>query len=325
MKPTITSFFLLLGVFCFGNAFGQNEGAPRDTIHFHGSDHFALYILSADYHKLTGEDQVEIMLVDFQNRLKEIQGKIPASSAYKIDYQYQSKIEILKSNKIANFSISSEKGITEDFLNEAIITDLNSRYQVNIVFNELEALLNVDFKSLMAEVISELPEKDRYLRYLEYQPENQSNKAKLIQNRPSGYLDMLSLQAGVGANVYRSKFLTDFTGELSLQLNQKGILRNQFYVSNNLMFSFAEDNSAVINNFTNIGYRRNLSNQRDKPNWLGIELGTVTKRSGDIFQSNTMRLGMNWQAGKHITLSPQMYFNGFFKQVSPGFRIGIGL
>lgn len=152
-----------------------------------------------------------------------------------------------------------------------------------------------------------------------------SNKAKLIQNRPSGYLDMLSLQAGVGANVYRSKFLTDITGELSLQLNQKGILRNQFYVSNNLMFSFNESNSAVINNFTNLGFRRNFSNVKDKPNWLGIEFGTVTKRSGDVFQPNTMRFGFNWQAGKHITVAPQMYFDGFFKIVSPGFRIGIGL
>jgi len=80
-----------------------------------------------------------------------------------------------------------------------------------------------------------------------------------------------------------------------------------------------------INNFTNIGYRKNLSNQKEKPNWLGVEFGTLTKRSGDIFVPNTMRMGMNWQVGKNITVAPQLYFNGFFKQVSPGFRIGIGL
>jgi hypothetical protein len=250
---------------------------------------------------------------------------VPLSSSYTIEYQYNNKIEILKSDRIASFTILESKSLTQDFQNQAIIKDPSSKYHVNIGFDDLETLTNADFNQIIGEIIAELPGKDRYLRYLEYQPEGTTNKAKLIQNRPSGYLDMLSLQAGVGANVYRSKFLTDITGELSLQLNQKGILRNQIYVSNNLIFSFNESNSAVINNFTNVGYRRNFSNQRDKPNWLGVEFGTLTKRSGDIFQPNTMRFGFNWKAGKHITVAPQMYFDGFFKNVSPGFRIGIGL
>lgn len=325
MKPTFQLLLILLCLFNFGTVFAQNGVAPRDTIHYHGTKDMEMYILSADYHKLTKDEHLQSMLIDFQSRLKEIKDKVPTSSSYIIEYDYQTKIEVIESNKIASFSISEGKGVAEDFRNQAIITDTNSRYQVNIGFNELEKVLMMDFNKVIGEIITDLPEKDRYLRYLEYKNDNQTNKAKLILNRPSGYLDMLSLQAGVGANVYRSKFLTDITGEISLQLNKKGILKNQFYVSNNLIFSFDESNSAVINNFTNIGYRRNLSNERGKPNWLGIEIGTVTKRSGDIFQSNTMRLGMNWQVGKHITVSPQMYFNGFFKQVSPGFRIGIGL
>jgi hypothetical protein len=71
--------------------------------------------------------------------------------------------------------------------------------------------------------------------------------------------------------------------------------------------------------------RRNFSTVRDNPNWLGLEIGTLTKRSGDLFQPNTRRLGVNWGVAKHITVSPQIYWNGAFKQVSPGFRIGIGL
>jgi len=296
MKPTFQFMLIMLCLFNFGVVFAQNEKAPRDTIHFQSKEKLEIYILAPDYHNLTKDEKLQTILLDFQSRLKEIRDKIPTASAYTIEYNYLEKMEVLQSTKIAGFTISDEKAIIRDFQNQVIITDPNSNYQVNIGFDELDVLLGEDF-----------------------------NKLKLTQNRPSGYLDMLSLQAGVGANVYRSKFLTDITGEISLQLNQKGILRNQFYLSNNLMFSFDESNSAVINNFTNIGYRRNLSNERGKPNWLGIEIGTVTKRSGDIFQSNTMRLGMNWQVGKHITVSPQMYFNGFFKQVSPGLRIGIGL
>jgi hypothetical protein len=325
MKISLRILLTLLCLLSFQSVFAQRPGGPQDTIYYHGNENLNFYILSSDYHKLTKDDQLQNILLDFQNRLKEIRGKIPASSSYKIEYHYNNKIEILQSDRIASFTISKGKSLKQDFQNQALITDLGSRYHVNIGFNDLETLVNADFNQIIGEIIADLPVKDRYLRYLEYQPEATTNKAKLIQNRPSGYLDMLSLQAGVGANVYRSKFLTDITGELSLQLNQKGILRNQIYVSNNLMFSFKESNSALINNFTNIGYRINFSNQRDKPNWLGVEFGTLTKRSGDIFQPNTMRFGFNWKAAKHITVAPQMYFDGFFKNVSPGIRIGIGL
>ena len=322
-----TTTHLLMAILCLSHlsfAFAQTAESPRDTVFYHGTESLNMLILAKDYDLLRKDAQLSTLLADFQSRLKEIQGNIP-NSPYVIEYKHQKQLDILQSNKIKSYSISSETGLTENFLNQAIITDPNSSYQVTIGFNDIAALLNTDIASVLAEIVTALPEKDRYLRYLEYRPDIQSGKAKLTENRPSGYLDMLSLQAGVGANVYRSKFLTDITGEIGLQLNQKGILRNQFYVSNNLLFSFDAENMGKINNFTNIGYRRNLSNQKDKPNWLGVEFGALTKRSGDIFVPNTMRMGMNWQVGKNITVAPQLYFNGFFKQVSPGFRIGIGL
>src|SRR5690606_21049747 len=208
---------------------------------------------------------------------------------------------------------------------KARILEPSGRYEIVVGFNDIIDLTTVDFNSIFTAIIGGLPAKHRFLRYLEFQADNQSGKIVLSENRHMGYFDMLSLQAGVGANVYRGRFLTDISGEIGVQLNYKGILKNQYYVSNNLMFFFGAENSAVINNFTNIGYRRNFSNQKDKPNWLGIEIGALTKRRGDIFKPNTIRLGVNWQAGKHITAEPQLYFNGFFQQVSPGIRLGIGL
>ena len=324
MKTTI---HFILATFCLINSsltMAQTVITPRDTVFYKGTESMNMLILTKDYHNLTKDNQLQLILTDFQSRLKEIEGIVP-DQAYSIEYKFQEKLDILLSNKFKSFTISEENGIAENFQNQAIIKDPNNNYQVTIDFNDIERLINIDFSTLLSEIISELPEKDRYLRYLELQTDIQSRKVKLTENRPSGYLDMLSLQAGVGANVYRSKFLTDITGEIGLHLNHKGILRNQFYVSNNLMFSFDAENAAIINNFTSIGYRRNLSNERDKPNWLGVEFGTVTKRSGDIFQPNTMRLGVNWNVGKHISISPQLYFNGLFQQVSPGFRIGLGL
>lgn len=324
MKTTIQLILTIFYLLNFSTVFAQSAKIQRDTVFYKGTEHMNMLILATDYHNLTKENHIQVILNDFQIRLKEIAGSMP-ENAYIIEYRHQEQLDILPSDKIKSYSLPEGKGMTENFQNKVIITDPNSSYLVNISFNDVRELINMDFATVLTEIIGELPEKDRYLRYLEFQPDIQSGKVKLTENRPSGYLDMLSLQAGVGANVYRSKFMTDITGEISLQLNHKGILRNQFYVSNNLMFAFDAENAAIINNFTSIGYRRNLSNDKDKPNWLGVEFGTVTKRSGDIFQPNTMRLGVNWNVGKHISISPQLYFNGLFQQVSPGFRIGIGL
>ncbi|WP_373493728.1 hypothetical protein [Aquiflexum sp.] len=322
-----TTMHLILTAFCLfyiNTVFAQSTKIPRDTVFFKGTEHMNMLILTTDYHNLTKENRLQLILNDFHDRLIQIKGSIP-ENPYIIEYRYQEQLDILQSDKIKSYSLSEGKGLTENFRNQAIITDSNSSYLVNIGFNDVRVLINTDLTAMLSEIIGELPEKDRHLKYLEFRPDNQSGKVKLMENRSSGYLDMLSLQAGIGANVYRSRFLTDITGEIGLQLNHKGILRNQFYVSNNLMFAFDAENAAIINNFTSIGYRRNLSNEREKPNWLGVEFGTVTKRSGDIFQANTMRLGVNWNVGKYISISPQLYFNGFFQQVSPGFRIGIGL
>jgi hypothetical protein len=324
MKPFIQLILVFLCLFTLSTTFAQKEKIPRDTIYYQGTEKLNMLVLSKDYHFLIKDDQVQNILNDFQSRLKEIQENIP-SEAYKIHYQYKKQIEILKSDKIKSFSLSDGKGLKANFQNRAILTDPSNNYQVDLEFDDIEEVLKADLRGILSAIVDELPDKDRHLRFLEYQIEPETNNTKLMQNRNTGNWDMLSLQAGVGANAYRNKFMTDLSGEIGLHLNHKGILRNQYYVSNNLMFSFDAENRAVINNFTNVGYRRNFSNQKDKSNWLGIELGTLTKQSGDIFKPNTMRLGINWEAGKHITVSPQLYFNGFFQQVSPGFRIGIGL
>jgi hypothetical protein len=319
MKPII---FLLTLITCFIHSatYAQDADMPRDSINW-GTEKMEMLIQVKDYHHLTKGDQVLSLLQEFQSRIGEIQPSLP-TTPYHIRYLSQKQIEVKHSPVIRSFSISEDKGMTTDFKHRAILIDAKSNTQIDLAFDEISEIVETDFSQVMTGITANLPIQDRHLRYLEYRPD-ETNQIALTKNKPTGNLDMLSLMAGVGANVYQNQFLTDFTGEIGLQLNHKGILRNQFYVSNNLIFSF--DPSSTINNFTNIGYRRNFSHQKDKPNWLGVELGTLTKRSGELFQPNTMRLGMNWNAGKGIIVSPQLYFNGFFQQVSPGLRIGIGL
>jgi hypothetical protein len=320
---TYTKWITLALAFLLSQAgFAQTSAMPRDTISYKSTDTFELMIVVDDYHLLKNVNDLPEIFEGFQKRLTEIQPYL--TDEHLIEYYYPNKIDLVKESYTRSFESGADGKLAEKYRHEARIFDPLGKYHVLLKFNDVSEISQVNFSSLMKELVAGLPEKQRFLRYLEYGTDQGTGKLKLQDNRPSGVIDMLSLQAGVGANVYRNKFLTDISGEISLQLSQKGILRNQFYVSNNLMFAFNAENTSIINNFTNIGYRRNLSNNVNSPNWLGVELGTLTKRNGDIFQPNTMRLGVNWQAGKHISIAPQLYFNGFFQQVSPGIRVGIG-
>ncbi|MBD3627166.1 hypothetical protein [Cyclobacterium sp.] len=324
MKKTKYYLITMLSVLFFHTALAQDAELLRDSIHYKGDENVDLLILTRDYHKLQQNETLNKVLDAFQADLQEIQVDLPAGKPFVIDYWHREKIEIQENTRIKSYQISREQGLEEKFLNQVNIHDADSGTEVIISFNDIKELLKADLSFIGESISKELPVKHRFLRSLEYQQDTSSRGLKLTQDRFTGYMDMLSLKAGVGANVFQNRLLTDISGEIGLHLNQKGILKDQFYISNNLLFSFDVDRSLVTNNFTNIGYRRNFSNQRDKPNWLGVEFGMLTKRSGDIFKPNTLRLGVNWEIGKNISVSPQLYFNGFFKQVSPGFRVGIG-
>ncbi len=303
-------------------AFGQHGKSYADSIVYWGKEKMEMLILTKDDHQLRQKDDLKTVLREFQDRLTEIRDQLPADS-YVLNFSAGKNLDVLRSEKLKSFDVSSGQKATPKFSNQANV--LENDLQVIFHFDDIEALVQADFADILSQIIQDLPVRHRFMRHLTYTPDPQTGKINLSQNRHTGYFDMLSLQGGVGASVYRNRLLTDITAEIGLQLNHKGILRNQFYLSNNLIFGFSSENAPLINNFTNFGYRRNLSHEKGNPNWLGVEIGTLTKRSGDIFQPNAMRLGVNWNTGKHITVSPQLYWNGFFRQVSPGFRIGIGL
>ena len=97
------------------------------------------------------------------------------------------------------------------------------------------------------------------------------------------------------------------------------------YVSSNMIFDFNTESNLNINTFLNIGHRWNLDKKSEKPNMLGVELGYLIVKQGDLFGKNTFKLGVNWSPAKHISVSPQLYISDNFKTAYPGIRIGFGL
>lgn len=56
-----------------------------------------------------------------------------------------------------------------------------------------------------------------------------------------------------------------------------------------------------------------------------FSISYMTKQSGDIFNKNTFRIGLPGIQYKYLRLTPELYFNGFFKNVSPGFKLSLAL
>jgi hypothetical protein len=196
-------------------------------------------------------------------------------------------------------------------------------YSLQIQFNEFEMLLSDSLISKLKEVIDATIAIDgRFTATYNYsfQGDNLVHNKQL--DKINGQMDALSLKGGVGVNLIKSQPVIDLSAEIGYITSKKGIWKNQYYLSYNQLSHF-EDNSKInANSFINIGYRHNLSNTFRKPNWLGIELGYLAKRHGDLFEKNTFKFGINWEIGKYMSVSPQLYFSPNFGY--PALRIGFG-
>src|SRR5690606_20776567 len=188
MKTLLQTILAFIGLLPFNHAFAQNADSPKDSIFYHSTNSLDMLILTKDYHNLVKDDHLQSILYDFQSRLKEIQGTVPAI-AYTIEYQYLKQLDILESDKIKSFSITEEKGISENFRNKARILEPSGRYEIVVGFNDIIDLTTVDFNSIFTAIIGGLPAKHRFLRYLEFQADNQSGNIVLSENRHMGYFD----------------------------------------------------------------------------------------------------------------------------------------
>ena len=52
-----------------------------------------------------------------------------------------------------------------------------------------------------------------------------------------------------------------------------------------------------------------------------FSLGYLINRNGDYFEKNTFRFGAGKLSISKTTIEPSLYFNNFFKGVTPGIRI----
>jgi hypothetical protein len=54
-----------------------------------------------------------------------------------------------------------------------------------------------------------------------------------------------------------------------------------------------------------------------------MSVGYLFRNKGNVFESNTFKLGFPGLQNGKLSIEPELYFNDFFKNVSPGLRLGL--
>ncbi len=137
-------------------------------------------------------------------------------------------------------------------------------------------------------------------------------------------LDMLILEAGVGAGVIKNQWANDINFRVGFGFANKGLQRNLYYAEFKMYYDFSDtDNFFSINSFVSLGWEHNFSSNFEKEKWVGVSLGYLVDRKTDFFKENTWKLALRKRINPTVSVSPELYFNGFFNNVYPGVQIGI--
>ncbi|NCA79573.1 MAG: hypothetical protein EOM76_05220 [Sphingobacteriia bacterium] len=271
-----------------------------------------------NYNDLSGN--IEKDLKSLQSILKK-SDEIPDGISYTITYSPNKSVTVKQSAQSEKIIWKDSKQVPYKCNNQCFIRSVN--YFLLIRFEDLESITSESLIARINEVIHATDTiQGRFAATYNYTFQN----GNLVHNKQldklNGQLDAISFKGGVGASLIKNQPVVDISAEIGLFFCKKGIWKNNYYLSYNQLSSFDDNSKVNLNGFANIGYRNNLSNDIKSPNWLGLEFGYLVNRNGDLFEKNTFKFGVNWEIGKYISVSPQLYFSG--SSSYPAVRIGFG-
>lgn len=313
---------LVILCYVFLQSIGIHAQYIKDTVVIFIDNELEFLIAIDDYDHLRENDQVSSILTQFQTYMSDITNQLNPDFAELITYYPDSSISVQPREQKNIFLIEGEKLKNTGKRDKAVIKLEN--ISITLTSNDLSTIENKPLTSCYEKMLLLLPEKSRMSRKLYYQCQDEElsiieDKSKI--NYATGG-DILEINAGVSASVVKNQLVGDFSFTLGLGFNKKGVLRSKPYASINLMYDFSEGNKMNINTFLNIGHNWGLSKKIDEAALIGLELGYLISRNGDLFEENTFRFGINYVLPSGFDISPQVYMGDEFKRFYPGIRMG---
>lgn len=295
--------------------FAQLKG---DSVIVYVDNRVEIKVAVPDYNDLKTSDSIIFALKEFKRIMPEFESQLSSGSADLVKFSVSGPLTVEPGDSKIIFLNKGGKLTNTGFRDQLII--IGGKYKILITTTDLSKLEDLPLSNCFEKVIALLPEKNRSSMSLYYECIN--GNITELENK-NNTTDFIELQFGAGAGLIKSTWAADFSFGIGIGLNHKGMIRSP-YVSTNAIFDFDAENKININTFLNVGYSWNLDKKTDKPNLLGVEIGYLIVKQGDIFGENTFKFGIQWSPAKHIFVTPQLYITDNFKTVFPGIRIGFG-
>lgn len=318
MKNFNKTYALLLLLFVSIFTYGQKT--YLDSVYVQISDEMELNLSIYEYSDLW--EHMEKDLKSLQSILK-VNDDISVAGNYLMNYTPDNLLSIEPVTADKKIIWIDGTQTRYQFNNQCNIT--SEKYYLQIHFSEPDKLISDSLIFKLKEIIDTTTAiQGRFSTVYNYSFQGNTFIHNEQLDQTTRQMDMISLKGGVGLNVIKNQPVIDISAEVAFMFSKKGILKNQFYLSYNLLFDFIDSSKVNTNGFLNVGYRYNFSKSKNKPNWLGLELGYLVSDNGTLFKENTFKFGINWEVGKYISVSPQLYMSGDMKEVYPALRIGFG-
>jgi len=209
--------------------------------------------------------------------------------------------------------------------------ELNSKLAIYYnTIKQLEELQEYNFSQILKNTDNQLTKNsDWHIKaspFVAWVKIQNDNSAELLHRNSSfsANNDQLIISAGTSLENVKGNWNGSFYTKMTIQLGNKSLAKQAFSLGYEWMYDFSSGKEN-INHWVNLGYQRNFSKDPDNGNWYGLNLGYLVKRNGDLFEKDSFRLGIEKKINKNMSVVPQIYFNNFFKDAYPGFKIKIHL
>lgn len=196
---------------------------------------------------------------------------------------------------------------------------------LNDIRKHLNGTINTTVKDITKEYVDDDMKRDRntavQANYFPYE-----NKKPYNSNWPSIYIDLPYLEAGMQS--FGHSFVPSAGVGINFSYKHNKITDRLTFLWEPL-FLFEKNNTGKLNQFRNdfvsVKWQRITENTGGLQFMPTLSFGYLKndRRRGDFFADNTYKIGLPGYKYKGLFVQPQLMFNNFFKNVTPGFKIGI--
>jgi hypothetical protein len=290
-----------------------------DTVIISCNERIQVKIAVYNESELKNDTTLKVIVSELQKNLEKVKDNMP-KGFYKIVYNPGASMVIEKREPENKYRISGEDVTPMLQRNECVV--ITEQIHLFFTFEDLNDLRDPSLNSCIHASIAQLPAKTRSAHTFHYSYADQTGAKEIFRGKSNG-LDMLALTAGIGEAFVKNTLVTDIGGILGFNFDRKGILKNCYFLSANATYVFSDQSDHfAVNAFLNAGYKYNLSDDKSKSNWIGAEIGLPIHKEGSFFDDNLFRFAVQWELGKSVCVSGQLYINKGFESAYPGLRIG---